>query len=244
MALRGAIGFLSTLPVGRFEGAWEAFARRPAVMVVVGYVLGPLFALPLFVELPSPIAGFGFVLAIAVVGGINHWDGLLDVADGVATHGDAAAARETMKDSAIGVGAVLTLGVAMLGLFALGSTLAGAGLDALRIVLAGEVAAKLAMVVVLSIGTASHEGLGSALSTSTSGVTLPMAVALALPATLATWPHPAAAGAILSGGLTGLALERWADGRLGGINGDVLGATNELARLAALLVGVIAWTLW
>ena len=37
-------------------------------------------------------------------------------------------------------------------------------------------------------------------------------------------------------------LRRWARRRLGGVSGDALGATNELARVAALHAGVIAWT--
>ncbi|WP_241990620.1 adenosylcobinamide-GDP ribazoletransferase, partial [Halorubrum sp. CGM5_25_10-8B] len=35
----------------------------------------------------------------------------------------------------------------------------------------------------------------------------------------------------------------WARSRLGGVSGDVLGATNELARVVGLHAGVIAWTL-
>ena len=32
------------------------------------------------------------------------------------------------------------------------------------------------------------------------------------------------------------------DGALGGVNGDVFGAVNELARIVALHAGVVAWT--
>ena len=108
-ALRGALGFLSTLPVGQTQEGWEAFAARPAVMVAVGYVLGALLVVPLALPLPAPLVGFGFVLAVYLLAGINNVDGLLDVADGVATHGDPKRARAAMKDSDIGVGAVLTL---------------------------------------------------------------------------------------------------------------------------------------
>ncbi|MFB6110392.1 MAG: adenosylcobinamide-GDP ribazoletransferase [Halodesulfurarchaeum sp.] len=241
-ALRGAIGFLTTLPVGHTAAAWEAFAERPAVMVGVGYVLGTLAAIPLALPLPAPIVGFAFVLGYGLFGGINHADGLLDVADGVATHDDPEAARDAMSDSSIGVGAVLALGFVLLGLFAVGQTLAGTG--ALGLVIAAEVGAKLGMVAALARGTASHEGLGSALSTNTGPVTLPLALLGAAPAVALTWPAPAGAIAVLVGAGTGLLGERWARDRLGGINGDLLGATNEVGRLAALLAGVITWTLW
>lgn len=242
-ALRGALGFLTTLPVGQSADGWEAFAARPAVMVVVGYVLGVLLTLPLFLPLPAPIVGFGFVLGVVAFAGINNFDGLLDVADGVATHGNPAEARAAMKDSDIGVGAVLSLGVLLLGLFAVGYTLAGTHFPAVGVVLAAEVGAKLAMVGVAARGTASHEGLGSALSSRTTRYTLPLGGLLALPAAILTLPHPAAAITVGVGGGTGLIVERWTRDRLGGMNGDVLGATNEIARLAALLAGVIAWTL-
>ncbi len=254
-AFRGALGFLSTLPIGRTEAGWEAFADRPVAMVPVGYVLGGLLSLPLFLPLPAPLVGFGFVLGIVGFAGINNIDGLLDVADGVATHGDPERARAAMKDSSIGVGAVLALGTVLLGLFAVGQTLAEADLarlwlgaeparTGLGIVVAAEVGAKLAMLTVLVRGTPSHEGLGSALAESANRWTLPLGIGLALPAALVTVPRPAGAVTVGIALLVGLLGERYAAKRLGGINGDVLGATNEVARLAALLVGVIGWTLW
>ncbi|MEF8771796.1 adenosylcobinamide-GDP ribazoletransferase [Halodesulfurarchaeum sp.] len=243
-AFRGALGFLTTLPVGHSKAAWEAFATCPVVMVPVGYVLGALLSLPLVFGLPDAIVGFTFVLGVGLFAGINNFDGLLDVADGVATHGNPEAARAAMKDSAIGVGAVLALGVVLLGLFAVGFTLSGSAPRVLGTVVAAEVGAKLGMVTVLARGTASHEGLGSALSSNATIWTLPLGVLLALPAALLTLPHPAGAVAVTVGVTTGVVVERWARDRLGGINGDVLGATNEIARLAALLAGVIAWTLW
>ena len=242
-AIRGAIGFLTTLPVGQTGEAWDAFADRPASMVTVGYVLGVLITIPLLLPLPGPISGFGFVLAIGIFAGINNVDGLLDVADGVATHGDADDARKAMKDSDVGVAAVLTLGLLLVGLFAVGMTLAGGGVRVIALVVAAEVGAKLGMVVVVARGSASHTGLGSALSSSTDEYTAPLGLLLATPAVFLSVPHPAAGLAVLTGLLTGLAVERWASERLGGISGDVLGATNELARLAGLLMGVIAWTL-
>jgi adenosylcobinamide-GDP ribazoletransferase len=242
-AFRGALGFLSTLPVGQTERGWEAFAASPWVMVAVGYVLGGLLFVPLSLPLPAPLGGFAFVLGVYLLAGINNVDGLLDVADGVATHDDPQRARAAMKDSDVGVGAVLALGMVLIGLFAVGQQLADLGLAGLGIVLAAEVGAKFGMVVVLARGSASHEGLGSALSKHADGRTVPRGAALAGPALVATGLHPAGALAVLAGGGTGLLAAAWARERLGGINGDLLGATNELARLSGLHAGVIAWTL-
>jgi adenosylcobinamide-GDP ribazoletransferase len=64
----------------------------------------------------------------------------------------------------------------------------------------------------------------------------------AVPATVITWPHPAGAVAVVAGLLSALVVFRVARSRLGGVNGDIFGAANEIARAVALHAGVIAWT--
>lgn len=242
-ALQGALGFLTWLPVGRSEAHWKAFASRPAVIPVVGYVIGGLAAIPFLFGLPPAVTGVLYLVAVYLATGINHADGLLDLADGLATHGDAGRALEAMQDSRVGVAGVLALGVVLIGLFGLAQTLSALPLAAVGLVVAAEVGAKLGMTVVIARGTAAHEGLGKALSAEAGGGTLALAVLLSLPATLLTWPDPSAALAVAVGAATGMVLEWWTNRRLGGVNGDVMGATNELARLLGLGVGVILWTL-
>ncbi|OYR41115.1 hypothetical protein DJ82_06300 [Halorubrum sp. Ib24] len=55
-------------------------------------------------------------------------------------------------------------------------------------------------------------------------------------------PRSSGVAALLAALATAALLRRWSRRRLGGVSGDVLGATNELARVAALHAGVIAWT--
>lgn len=243
-AFRGAIGFLTSLPVGRTAGAWEAFAKRPGVSPLAGYVIGAIAILPFLLPLPPAVVGFLFVLAVYLATGINHLDGLLDVADGVASHGDRETARAAMKDSSVGVGAVVSLAIVLLGLLSMGQTLATLPVAALGVIVAAEVGAKLGMITVIARGSATHEGLGKTLAEEAGNTPMITAGLLAFPAVVLTWPHPAAAVAVVTGLVVGVLAERWATGRFGGINGDVAGATNEIARLVALGLGVIAWTLW
>lgn len=243
-ALAGALGFLTWLPVGRTAEHWGAFTDRPAVIPLVGYVVGALAALPFLLPLPAPLVGVLFVLAVYLATGINHVDGLVDVADGVATHGDAERARAAMQDSEVGVAGVLILVLVLLGLYSVGRTLAADPRFAIGLVIAAEVGAKLGMTAVIAFGTTAHDGLGRTLSEAADSRTFATAAVIGLPAGVLTWPHPAAALALAVGTLTGIAIERWADTRLGGTTGDVMGATNEVARLVALGAGVILWTLW
>jgi adenosylcobinamide-GDP ribazoletransferase len=241
--LRGAVGFLTRVPVGHDERAWEGLAGRPALFVPVGYAVGAVAGLALAAPLPTPTAALLYPLALVALTGINHADGLADLGDAAVVHGGPGRRREVMADTTVGVGAAVAVGLALLGL-GLGA-LAAASLSwrvALGLAIASEVAAKLAMAVLAAAGEASHEGLGSAFTGASTGSVF-VALGLAAPAAAATWPSPAAAAAVAAGPVVALLLLAWARRNLGGVNGDVFGAANELARVAALHAGVVAWTL-
>ena len=251
LALRGALGFLTRIPVGRSETAWEAFSGAPWTLPVVGYLVGALVALPLLAPAPAPTVALAFPLAVYAVTGITHLDGVADLGDAAVVHGGPEARREVLKDSALGVGGTVALVAVVLGLATAALGLVGASgapgsggpLVAAGIVVAAEVGAKAATATLVCVGDAAHEGLGSALTEETAvGAALPV-LALAAPAALLAWPRvlPGAAALLAALATAGL-LRRWARRRLGGVSGDVLGATNELARVAALHAGVIAWT--
>ncbi len=247
-ALRGGVGFLTRIPVGQSGAAWDAFVRRPAVFPLVGYVVGAVVALPMLLAGTAvpPLAVASLTLAwVYLVTGITHVDGLADLGDAAVVHGDAEARVEVLTDAMTGVGGTVAIGVVLVGT-ALG-LVAVAGLPvrvALAVVVAAEVGAKTAMAGIACLGTAAFEGLGSAVTEPAGVWNLPAVVALAGPAALLAWPTPAATAAALGGGVAaGGLLGGYATRLLDGVNGDVLGAANEAARLAGLHLGVIAWTL-
>lgn len=242
-ALRGAVGFLTRIPVGTDERSWEAFGRTPVTLPLVGYVIGGLALLPLLVVQPTVTAALVFVAWLYVLTGITHLDGLADVGDAAVVHGDRERRTRVLTDTQVGVGGVLAIALIVAGLGLAGLALAGAP-AALGIVIAAEVGAKLGMAAVACLGTASHDGLGAEVTTHTTGRSLALPAIVALPAAALTWPHPAAAVALPGGILAGAVALWWASRRLGGVNGDVIGATNEVGRLVGLHLGVIAWTLW
>ena len=249
-ALRGAIGFLTRLPVGGDERSWDAFRRTPVSIPLAGYVVGAPAALVFLLPLPVPTAAALYLVTLVLLTGVTHADGLADLGDAAAVHGgvDTERRREVLKDSATGVGGALAVALVFvtLGLGALG--LAGSRPRvAFGLALAAEVGAKVGIAVLVCTGEAPHEGLGSALTDSvTPTALLPVAAVVVPVLALATVPMvggvgiPAALAAPVG---VALLVRAWARGALGGVSGDALGAANELGRVAGVHAGVVAWTL-
>lgn len=256
-ALRGAVGFLTRFPVGHDERAWTAFRAAPAAAVPVGYLVGWCVAVPFAVAglasvaVPAPVVAFAVLLVVYGVTGVAHLDGVADCGDAAVVHGDPGRRREVLKDTTTGVGAVAAVALVVAGL-ALGAV-AVAGLRveaAVTVVVASEVGAKAAMASLAAVAEPPHEGLGSALADGSGAAGVVLALVLALPVgLLGPWAGsglrtllpalaPVAAALVVAAVAVG-----WARSRLGGVSGDVFGATNELARVVGLHVGVIAWTL-
>jgi len=252
-ALRGGFGFLTRLPVGHDGDAWEAFRTTPVAFPIVAYVVGALVAVPLALPVPKPVAAFLFPVWLYLVTGINHVDGLADLGDALVVHGDPERRRSVMRDTVVGVGAVLAIALAVAGLALAGLALArgvpagsafAGGVAVLGVVVAAEVGAKLGMVALVCTGSSTHEGMAAELTGEVGPPDLLLPALVSLPAGLLTWPNPASAFA-LGGAILGTALVRaWAVRQLGGVSGDVFGASNEIARLVGLHAGVIAWMLW
>jgi adenosylcobinamide-GDP ribazoletransferase len=242
-SLAGAVGFLSRLPVGRNRAAWEAFRSTPTAVPVVGYGLGGLVALPLLAPVPPVTAALLFVAGVYAVTGINHVDGLTDLGDAAVVHGGPAARRDVLGDTVVGVGGTLAVALVVLGLATAGVALAGLPPATLGLVVAAEVGAKAGMALLVCAGSAPHEGLGSALTSRASRLSAVPVAVTAAPAAVLTWPRPLpGVAAVLAAVVTAGLVLYWARATLGGVSGDVLGATNELARVVALHTGVVVWT--
>lgn len=239
-AARGAVGFLTRLPLGRSERAWAALGETPAVMVPTAYVIGALAATPVLV-LPGASAALAYPLALVALTGIAHADGLADLADAAVVHGTPAERRSVMRDTVTGVGGTVALGLDFVGLALAGLALAAAPLPvALGLVVAAEVGAKLAMVALAVQGGEAHPGMGAHLA-GAGPLQLAAGAVLAVPAAFLAWPALAPAVAPVAALAGGVLVAAWARRRIGGISGDVFGATNEVARLLALHAGVVVW---
>ncbi|MEF8825418.1 MAG: adenosylcobinamide-GDP ribazoletransferase [Halapricum sp.] len=247
-ALRGGLGFLSRLPVGHDEKSWSAFRRQPAAFPLVGYMIGVLLAAPLFVLRPGTTAAAAFLVWVYLLTGVSHADAVTDLGDALAVHGDPEKRRSVMRDTAVGVGGVLALGLVLTTLALAAVQLAETALEGeiaavFAIVVASEVGAKAAMATVVCLGEATHEGLGSALTAESGSRSLVPVLIAVIPVAGLTLVTPAAPVSTVAALLASVAVLRVARTTFGGVSGDVIGATNEVARVVALHAGVMLWTL-
>jgi adenosylcobinamide-GDP ribazoletransferase len=187
--------------------------------------------------LPSLVVG-GLVLAVLLLlTGLHHTDGLLDFGDAVMYHGTAERKIEVMHDQLTGAGA-LALGIMtyLITAFSIAYLRSGIIIQSLIVV---EASAKLSMVIGAWAGKPVHEGMASSFIEAMHGRkgTMRLVVALAITFGMAV-PLLWVAGAVtvIAAILTGLVMVGISHRHFKGVTGDVLGATNELTRMVALIV--------
>jgi adenosylcobinamide-GDP ribazoletransferase len=191
----------------------------------------------LYVFLPGLVVGALILGILLLLTGLHHTDGLLDFGDGVMAHGSAEHKIEVMHDQLTGAGG-LTIGMMTL----LVTALAFAELNVnvlVQSVIVVEVCAKLAMVVGAWAGKAVHKGMASSFLEAMHGgkgnarLVAALAISLVIAVPL-LWLNGAIV--VLAAVVSGLVMVEIAHRHFKGVTGDVLGATNELARMVAVVV--------
>lgn len=211
------VGWILGVPAALL--AWSLATLRPGI---ASALLTPVLVLALWLVLTRGL----------------HWDGLMDVADGLGplTAEDRTRAARDPRAGAFGVLAAVLGGLAF--------TAAGAGIASSGVFwpwLAAPVLGRFSSAIAAwTLPPARPEGLGR----SASGRPTSLAVATAL---LALAPFailraaPATLGWSLFAGLAvGLVAPRFLAARFGGVNGDVLGATVVLSEVAVVVTAALA----
>lgn len=243
-ALHGALGFFTRIPIKQGHETWQSVVETPTSIVFVGYLIGGLMVIPFLLALPSPTIAILFVVWLYLLTGITHLDGIADVGDALIIHGENADRIEVLKDTTLGVGGILGLVLIVLALVSVAGLLAELSIKVLLLVITAEVCAKFCIILVSAAGTPIHDGLGSTLVHPLSVRDLPLPLLITVPAVLVTFPHPASVVAFFTGIITAGIIVHIARTKFGGVNGDILGATNELVRVVVLHVGVVVWMLY
>lgn len=237
--MKALLSFFTVLPVRGVS--LEEAAREAHLLPVVGIVTGlPGVALiMLSPALPPGVAATLALGAVLLMAGLHHADGVLDVGDALMVRGSPARRRQVLADARVGIGGIGALFVVYAPTLAALASLAAAspGRAALAL-LAGEVAARSAMLLMLAFGEPADRGSSSlpfvrALEGGHRLTGLTLALLMPLPFLLPLGGFAALAG--LCAPLVTLIALRVAWEAFGGIGGDAAGAAGEVCR-AALLV--------
>jgi adenosylcobinamide-GDP ribazoletransferase len=234
-ALRALLQFCTVLPLGP-PVEFDEFACRSYLYPLGGYAVGGIAALLIFLLPPTPIAAAFALGVVLLVSGLHHFDGLLDFGDGAMAHGSREKRIAALTDRQVGAGG-LGLGIVV-------TLVAFAGLTECRemtiAILAAEVGAKLAMALLTVWGEPFKEGMQNYLHSKARWWFPIPAALLALPMLLLPISPAilAAAGAAILIVVVGLLL---LSRRLfGGVNGDIVGTANEMARTAVIVTIALA----
>jgi adenosylcobinamide-GDP ribazoletransferase len=243
-AAAAAVTFLTRIPVGRIVLGAGDVARGAAFFPLVGAGIGAAVggALEgLDGELTTLLAAAVAVTFEALLTGAIHLDALADTADGLGA-GTRERALEVMRDPAVGSFGAAALALDLLVKVA---ALAAVASDS-RTVLAVLAAYALGRAAPLALALAlpyARPGSGSGLVLTEQAARGALVTGLVLALGIAVVALGLRGLALSAGaGLVCLAVGLLARRRLGGVTGDVLGASAELATTAALVAAVVVRT--
>ncbi|MBN1192956.1 MAG: adenosylcobinamide-GDP ribazoletransferase [Coriobacteriia bacterium] len=240
--IAAAIRLLTIVPVGSLEGG-EPARYFPLVGWLYGLVAVGIAQVSGLLHRSDGLEAV--VVAALVVGtwallsGLLHVDGLADSADGLGVRGDAQRRMEVMKDSSVGAfGVTAIVLVLVLEVAAVAAIVESQCLWAL---VAAPVIGRWGAAMALMYRTPARAGgLAMRYASHPSVAGVGMASAFVAPLLVFAWP-PSASVALVT--LLGVAFAVVAPGvfarRLGGITGDVLGATVVLSEAFVLCAGAL-----
>ena len=229
--------FLTIIPTGNsnLETIAKYMYLFPIVGIAIGILVGSIgFGLSLFLD--PLIVSLLVVASIPIVTGIHHTDGLADFADGLMAKGSKEKKLAAMKDLSTGSAGIMSIVLYVVGLIIALSL--STGYPLFVAILLSEIIAKFSMVLMASIGKSASLGSNS-----------PFVELMKNPKKLLIASVITIIPLIFLGGTTGLIvfgssitltifLVGLSTRSFGGITGDILGATNELTRLASIFIFV------
>jgi adenosylcobinamide-GDP ribazoletransferase len=258
---RDLLSFLTIIPLGGKEDFIFTTAEHMYLFPLIGgfigllgaayfvassYIVGFLFGLVnLVVALPTGflVKLFPAAMTVAfllVLTGLQHFDGLIDLGNAVGLRNLHDRKMVAHAWTVTYSGAVLALVVefaAFVGLFFVNPVFAFGA------IFVAEVAAKLSMVTIVWVGKPSHKGLGSIFLSKAkkklNAVAYVIAVLIVYPFFVLTG-NPllglVGVGIVLVSIPVAFIMEKVSNGVFGGVSGDMIGATNEVARAVTLVL--------
>ena len=235
--ISSVFSFLTIFPSS--NATLENVAKYMYIFPIVGIAIGLLvgsFGFGLSFILDPLLVSLLVVASIAIVTGIHHADGLADFADGLMVKESKARKLQAMKDLSTGSAGIVAIVLYLIGLVVTISLTSG--FDLFRAILISEILAKFSMVLMASLGNSASLGSNSPfVKIMKDKKILAAAFIIMLIPVIAIGETT---GLLMLGVTVTITIFLLAISTrsFGGITGDVLGATNELTRLASLMVFV------
>lgn len=233
---RVALRFLTRLPLPPVEVVPGDLRRAQALFPAVGLVVAALGIAVRVAAQPwwgATAATVAAVLAMVVITGGLHEDGLADAADGLWGGWEPSQRLEIMRDSRVGTYGIVAVTGALGLRVALLAPLGPAGFA--RAVVAGHILGRAAMLVLAHRLPAATPGSGSGSQvvgglSRAAALTAGLTVVLTVGVAAGPWsPVPVLAASVAVAGCARLFRRR-----LGGVTGDTLGAANQVVEVVAL----------
>jgi adenosylcobinamide-GDP ribazoletransferase len=233
MGFRAAIRFLTIVPVpGGDAPPGKAAAFFPLVGAMLGAAGAGVFLLAAK-SFPVSIAALATVAFWIAISGVLHEDGLADVADAVRAGRTRERVLAILKDSRIGAYGAIAILLSVLARWQALEYLATPRV--LETLIAAQTVPRAAIVAMAWCSRPAGSGLGFALSSTLSTPAAIAAIAQGAAAALLCGWRPG--WAMIAGSvLIVQAARAWFYRRLGGINGDCLGFTEQLIEIFILMM--------
>ena len=206
------------------------------VGLALGVVQGAMYVGLAEVSTPTLAAAIS-VAVLALITGAFHHDGLADVADAFGGGWTTEQRLEILKDSRLGTYGVTALVLVIV--IEVAALAALAGWVALGAAAAAHTLGRcMATLMMTSVAPAKDSGLGVDYLTGLSRSRVLLTALLAFGATIVAFGVFGVA-IIAAAYLAAVAVARLAVAKIGGISGDVLGAVQQIAKVAVLIAAVI-----
>jgi adenosylcobinamide-GDP ribazoletransferase len=245
--VRGVTGFLTVFPVKKEQYRLSEIAEHIYLFPLVGAGLGLLagiFGWLALHTLPPVVVGMLVLGSIALMSRFHHVDGLIDFGDGIMAMGPPRRKIKVMHDQKVGAGGVA---VCLIVFLTTAFCIAELGLPYIIPALAvAEISAKFSMIVVATAGRSARRGMNTYFVNAMRGKGGQRRFFLSLLSCIPLAVLLLGLGGLVGvavGACTGLVITVLAHRHLGGVTGDVFGASNEVARMTCLIatVGLTRW---
>ncbi|XRO77155.1 adenosylcobinamide-GDP ribazoletransferase [Methanocaldococcus sp. 10A] len=235
---KALLSFFTRIPIYVEDFNFEDIANYFYLIILIGYVFGIfslIFGYVFSFLLPNLLAAILILFLIEYLNGFHHIDGLIDFGDGWMAVGDKRKKLMAMKDRYIGCGGlVFAIFVNLLAITSISQILE----ISILYLLVVEVCAKLGMLSCSTFGNPLIEGTGRYFVKKSDEKFLTIGVILTLPLLLIFngFERKVVIIAIITAIIIGLCIAKISKKHFGGVNGDILGASNEITRVVVLIV--------